>query len=286
MNSKWKGSILVLISAISFGLMPVFARFAYSKGVDVPELLFVRFSLAFLFMGFFLKISGKNSIPPKRYLLVLLALGGFGYFLQSILYFTALFYIPVSLAALVLYTYPAFVMAGSLILRLEKISFSIVFSLMLTIIGLFLVANPILNVASLGILIGLGAAITYTIYILVSTKVLNGVSGELGSFYVMGAASLSFFVSNLFTNNFNFGWTLEAWIWVLLITVICTFIAIATFFQGIKKIGPSRSSILSSIELVTSVLVASLVFNDILNFTQLVGGVLIFLATIIIGLKK
>jgi drug/metabolite transporter (DMT)-like permease len=148
------------------------------------------------------------------------------------------------------------------------------------------VANPVLNIAGLGVLIGLGAAITYTIYILVSTRVLDGISGEIGSFYVMGAASLSFLVSNLFTKNFHFGWNLEAWIWVLLITVISTFIAITTFFQGMKKIGPSRSSILSSIELVTSVLVASLVFNEMFDFTQLVGGVLIFLVTIITAFKK
>ena len=177
---------MVLVSAVSFGLMPIFARFAYGQGVDIPELLLVRFSLAFLIMGIFLRISGKDSIPPKKHLFVLLALGGFGYYLQSIFYFTAILYIPVSLAALALYTYPAFVMAGSLVLRLERISISTVLSLTLAIVGLFLVANPVLNVAGLGILIGLGAAITYTIYILVSTRVLKGVSGEIGSFYVMG----------------------------------------------------------------------------------------------------
>ena len=286
MDSQRKGSILVLVSAISFGLMPIFARLAYSEGVDVQELLLARFLLAFLITGIFLKMSSKFSVPSTRQLFVLLALGGFGYFLQSTLYFTALLYIPVSLVALTLYTYPAFVLAGSLILGLEKISISVVLSLLLAITGLFLVANPVLEVAGLGILIGLGAAITYTVYILVSTVVLKGVSGEVGSFYVMGAASLSFFVSNLLTNDLHFVWNFEAWIWISMISIVCTFIAITTFFQGVKEIGASRASILSSTELVTSVLVASLIFSDILNLAQLLGGALIFLASILATLKK
>lgn len=286
MDNQWRGNILVLISAIAFGLMPIFARFAYGEGVEIQELLFTRFLTAFLIMGIFLKTTGRTHIPPRKNILVLLALGGFGYFLQSLFYFTALLYIPVSLAALVLYTYPAFVLTGSLILGLEKISIPIVLSLILAIIGLFLVANPILNVAGLGILIGLGAAITYTIYILVSTIVLNGVSGEIGSFYVMGAASLSFFVTSFSTNNLHFKWNFEAWIWVLMISIVCTFIAITTFFQGVKIIGPSRSAILSCVELITSVLVASIIFKDTLNFTQFVGGIFIFLATMLASVKK
>jgi len=286
MDYRWRGSLLVLVSAVSFGLMPIFARFAYGSGVGVQELLFLRFSLAFVLMGIFLKLSGRGSIPSRNYLLVLLALGGIGYFLQSILYFTALLYIPVSVVALVLYTYPAFVVTGSLILGLDKISKSIVLSLFLALVGLGLVSNPILNVAAGGILIALGAALTYTAYILVSTRVLNGISGETGSFYVMGAASLSFAVSGLLTNNLHFEWNLEAWIWVLMISLICTFLAIATFFQGLKIIGPSRTSILSTVELVTSVLAASFIFNDFLSDTQLIGGLLILLATILAALKK
>lgn len=266
--------------------MPIFARFAYGEGVEIQELLFTRFLLAFLIMGIFLKLSDRCYIPPKKNLIILLALGGFGYFLQAFFYFTALLYIPVSVVALVLYTYPAFVMAGSLILGLEKISKSIVLSLILATVGLVLVVNPVLKLASFGILIGLGASITYTIYILVSAIVLDGVSGEIGSFYVMGSASLSFFFTSLLTNNLHFRWSLEAWIWVTMIAIICTFIAITTFFKGVKKIGSTRSAILSSVELITSVLVASVIFKDILNFVQIFGGVLIFLATILASVKK
>ena len=44
MDYRWRGSILVLVSAVSFGFMPIFARLAYESGaVGIQELLFIRF---------------------------------------------------------------------------------------------------------------------------------------------------------------------------------------------------------------------------------------------------
>lgn len=284
MNLRWRGSILVLVSAVSFGLMPIFARLAYGSGVGVQEFLFVRFVLAFLLMGVFLKLTDRAAIPSRNRLLALLALGGIGYFLQSTLYFTALLHIPVSVVALVLYTYPAFVMAGSLALGWEKISVSVTLSLLLALVGLALVTNPIISVEVVGVSIALGAAITYTAYILVSTRVLNGLSSEIGSFYIMGAASLSFGIYGQMTRELHFAWSLGAWTWVIMTSLICTFLAITVFFQGLKIIGPSRTSIISTAEPVTSILAAAVTFNEVLTITQLIGSLLILLAAILAAL--
>jgi len=285
MDNGWRGSLLVVVSAVSFGFLPIFARFAFGSGVGVQELLFIRFIIAFILMGIFLGLTDKVSIPSRNQLLVLLALGGIGYFLQSTLYFTALLYIPVSVVALVLYTYPAFVTAGSSVLGWERISVPVAFSLLLALVGLALVANPIFNVLVGGLLMALGAAITYTIYILVSTRVLKGLSSEVGSFYVMGSASLSFGISGLLTGRLHVSWNFEAWVWVILISSISTSLAATTFFQGLKLIGPSRASILSIIEPVTSVVAASIFFSEYLSITQWFGGLLILLAAIFAALS-
>ena len=286
MRHHWRGNALVLCSAISFGFMPIFARLAYQNQVNVRELLLVRFIIAFLAMGAFLLLTGRHVVPTRNQLLVLLVLGAVGYFAQSTLYFTSLLYIPVSIVALILYTYPPFVVAGSLALGWEKMSFSLALSLTLALVGLGLVANPTGNIVLLGVLMALGASVTYTIYILVSTKVLRSVNGEVASFYVMGAAALSFLLSNSLTGGINISWSLEAWVWVLLISVVNTVVAITTFFQGVRIIGPSRASVISSIEPVTAIIVASIVFTESLNIYQSVGGFLIVLATLVTAFSK
>jgi drug/metabolite transporter (DMT)-like permease len=75
MNERWRGSLLVVVSAASFGLMPIFARFAYGRGVGVEELLFIRFLIAFLAMGLFLYLNGGARPPPPRRLLPSLGWG-------------------------------------------------------------------------------------------------------------------------------------------------------------------------------------------------------------------
>jgi len=281
-----RGNMLVICSAVCFGLMPIFARFAYQNHVEVQELLLVRFVLAFLVMGLFLLLTRRRFVPPRKQLLVLLALGGVGYFLQASLYFTSLLYVPVSIVSLILYTYPAFVVAGSLMLRWEKPSVSLGLCLFLALVGLALVANPVGHIVSIGLLMALGASVTYTVYILVSSRVLKDVSGELACIDYMGAAALSFLASDSLTGRMHISWDFQAWVWVILISIISTCLAITAFFQGVKLIGPSRASILSAIDPVTSVIAASILFSEFLNVYQCLGGLLIILAATVATFSK
>lgn len=286
MNSQSRGTLLIILSAVSFGLMPVFARFAYQNGVNVESLLFVRFSLASLAIGTLLATARNPSMPSRRQLLTLLGLGGIGYFLQSALYFTALLHVPVSVVSLALYTYPAFVTAFSLILGWEKPSTRLTVALLSALVGLMLLANPLFDVAAIGFLMALGAAVTYTGYILVSTRALKDVSGEMASFIVMAAASLSFGTFGLLTGELNLAWTTEAWLWALMISLVSTAVAVTAFFQGLRLIGPSRASILSVSELVTSLVCAFVVFKESLSILQWTGSLLILTAVVLVALSE
>jgi drug/metabolite transporter (DMT)-like permease len=132
----------------------------------------------------------------------------------------------------------------------------------------------------------LGASIIYTAYILVSSRILKSVSGELASFCVMGAAGLSFLVSGSLAGRIHVSWSFQAWVWVLLIATVSTTVAITAFLQGVKIVGPSRASILSTIEPATALVAASLLFSDFLNAYQCVGGVLILIAAITAGYSR
>lgn len=281
MNQELLGMFLVLVSAVSFGMMPIFARYAYATGVGVGELLLLRFTLASIIMASFLILTGKFIRPSGRKILLLLALGGLAYFLQATLYFTSLTYVPVPLVALILYSYSAFVTAGSISLRWERFSRSILASLIFALIGVVLVANAGVSFKTIGVLLALGAAITYSIYILAGSRALKGLSGEAAILYVMIGAAISFALSGLFTGNIQFAWQPAAWIWIILITLVCTCIAATTFFQGLRLVGPARSSILSVFEPLTSIIVASILFGELLNLQQWIGGLFIVGAVLV-----
>ena len=119
-----RGVALCLLSAVGFGLMAIFAKEAYRSDVSVTTLLALRFTLA---AGAFWAIvatrragSGPTRTPTRRVVLVGLALGGIGYAAQSGAFFGALKHIDASLAALLLYTYPALVFAIAIAIGRER----------------------------------------------------------------------------------------------------------------------------------------------------------------------
>ena len=286
MNSHWHGSILVLLSAVCYGFLPIFARFAYAGGAEVQELLFVRFVVSFLIIGTFLIIVRGMRLPSRRQLVILIGLGAVGYFLQSSFYFLSLLYVPVAVTALVLYTYPAFVTTTSFALGFERASLRVVASLALALIGLALVANPALNLDAMGVIFAFAAAITYTCFILISSRELKDVKGELSTFYIMGGSAVSFGIYGSAMGGLGIGWGMDVWLWVVMISVISTCLALTLFFRGLRIIGPSRTSILSTMELITSVVVAAIVFKELITFMQLVGGAMILIAAILAALSE
>ena len=166
MNRDNQGILLVIVSALSFGFMPILARFAYFQGVGVTEFLFLRFLFALPILGTLLAASHKLFLPKRMDLLALIVLGGLLYFLQSTFYFSALLFSPVAIVALLLYTYPAFVTLGAYMLGWERVSRRLAGVIIVALIGLVLVANPFGTAIGFGVFLALASAITYTIYIL------------------------------------------------------------------------------------------------------------------------
>ncbi|HLI46742.1 MAG TPA: DMT family transporter [Geobacterales bacterium] len=278
-----QGALLVAISAISFGFLPIFAKFVYASGMDVFSMLFLRFSLGSFFLLLTLRIRNMLNIPPRRILLDLALLGGIGYFLQSIFYLSSIRYIPASVAVLLLYTFPPIVAVMSYAMHIDVITRKSVVAIIIGFIGLFLVANPSYNLNLLGILLALGASFVYSNYIVFSSKTLKEIQGELGSLFVMAFASLSFFIISMF-NGFHFNF--YGFIWSCIMALVSTAIAITTFFMGLRLIGPTNTSIISLLEPVTTIVLSFLIFYESLNLMQDIGAIFIILAAGIISIKN
>ena len=112
------GALLVLASAVAYGVMPIFGKLAFEAGVGVATLLFVRFALATPVL--WAAAAVKRALPRDRSAVVrALALGGVGYSMQAGLYFLALERMDASVLSLILYSYPALVTGAAILLRRE-----------------------------------------------------------------------------------------------------------------------------------------------------------------------
>jgi drug/metabolite transporter (DMT)-like permease len=171
------------------------------------------------------------------------------------------------------------------LLNIDKITSRIIIALFLGFIGVFLIANPSYNLNVYGITLAFSAAIVYSIYIVTSSKILKNIKGELASLFVMSSASMSFFIASLVQNEvirFNY----FALLFCIAMAMISTALAISTFFMGLRLIGPTRSSIISLLEPLTSTLLAFYIFYESFNILQLIGSAFIILSAFLVFSKK
>lgn len=275
-----KGSLLVSISGISFGFLPVFARFIYNTGLDTLEMLFFRFLIASIFLALFLYYKKILFIPNYKILLSLFLLGGLGYFTQSMLYLSSIKYIPISIAVLLLYLYPTIVSSLSFLLKIEKFTMRIAIALVMSVSGLFLITGPGEGFSLYGLVLALGSAFVYAGYIIGSSKVLRKIEGETASLYVMASATMSFLVFSMVTKG-NVEVKEEALLWIFLMALVSTTLAITAFFSGLRLIGPSRASIISILEPLTSIFLSFILFGEEFSAIQAAGALFIIVAVLI-----
>ena len=280
---------MCLASGATFGAMAVFGKLAYGDGATIGTLLAVRFALAAV-VFWTLLLAGDAAREVRalggRDIGIGLALGACGYAIQAGCYFTALERIDASLLSLLLYTFPAMVAVAAVALGRERMDARRLAALALASGGLALVVAGAGTGAldPLGAALGLGAAVVYSTYILVSEGVVGRMTPRLLSALVCTGAAASLTVGSAVLGQLRPGeLTAAGWGWLACLALVSTVAAVSLFFAGLERVGPTTASILSTAEPVVTVLLAFLVFGELLGPLQLLGGALVLAAVLVLA---
>jgi drug/metabolite transporter (DMT)-like permease len=270
-----RGVLLALTSALGFGLIPIFALYAYRGSINVNTLLLIRFSLAALLL-FGLLAARRRSLRPALSALGPLALLGLCYTLQSGSYFSAVRFIPVSLASLILYSYPALVCLLAFLVERERPNARTLAALAVSLAGVVLVLGTAFGRVDLrGVLYALGAAGVYSAYITLANRVLRRVEPITTIAFVslFAAAGYALLGAAMRTVDFHFApWT---WLAILGLLGVSTLLAIFAFFRSLELLGPTWTSIISMTEPLFTIGLSALLFAERLTLLQAAGGVLV-----------
>jgi drug/metabolite transporter (DMT)-like permease len=261
--------------------MPVLTKVVYDDGAGVLGVLSVRFTVAALLLLGLARLRGER-LPRGRSLRNLALLGGVGYVVESLCYFAALTRISAGLTALLLYVYPALVVVLSAILLRHRPRPTAVACVAIATIGTALTIGPVAGGQVIGVLLGLGAAASYAIYIVLSSMAAEGVGPLATSAVVMGACALVYDALALGTGA-PLPSSAGAWAALAGVTVFGTVVAVAAFFAALALLGPSDTAVLSTMEPVVSVGVAAVALGETLSPVQLAGGALVIGAVIVLA---
>jgi drug/metabolite transporter (DMT)-like permease len=280
------GTVACLASAAAFGAMGIFGKLAYDEGANVGTLLATRFVLAAALLWLVVFCAGRARdlrTLSRRDVGIALALGAVGYGAQAGGYFAALQRLDASLLSLLVYTFPVIVAVTAIALGRERASCRTAIALALASIGLVLVLAGAAAGAldALGTALGLGAAVVYSAYILSSEGVAARVGPLALTALVCTGAALTLTLAGIAGGDLHpRSVSAAGFAWLGGLAVLSTVGAIALFFAGLRRVGPTAASILSTLEPVVTVVLAFAAFGESLGRAQLAGGALVLAAVL------
>jgi len=275
LSNKTLGYLFVALSAAGFGLLSILIKVAYRLGAEPITLLAVRFLMA---TGLIWVIALVLVRPALRIgwrdLGYIALVGPLGVGYASVVYFLSLQLIDASLYAVLLYTYPAMVNAGSALFQRERLSSRRILSLIICFAGVVLATGlqglGFVKVSGLGVVLGLTGAALYAAYNLGIQRQLRRHPSLVVNTYVMTFGALvALLIRPPSAWQGNLGW--DVMIVIVAMVLFCTVAPIFLYLSGLKRIGAGRAAIVSNLEPLVTIVLALTFLSERLDGLQVVG---------------
>ncbi len=280
------GVILVLISAVCYGFIPIFSVYAYEAGATTLNFLFYRYLVAAIVFFLYLAVRRIKIQLSWRQVFWLFILGGVFNVVQSILFVSSVKYISAGLTTLLFFTHPILVAVLSYF-QGEKLTRGTAVAIFISFAGLFMVLDSSLGeVNTIGIALSLGAALFYTGFVLLGNRLVKDMDVLVMNAFVSLFTVAVLFPLAYFDGSLGVPLTVKGFLAAAGCGLVTSNIAPFAFFAGITAVGATTATILSNAEPVTAVVLSALLFSQHLTGMQLCGGLLILVGGTIAVLAK
>lgn len=282
--NKITGVTYAVVSSTTFGLIPLFTISLMAVGVSSPTILCYRFLLAAVAMAaimFFTRRSFRLA-PDEVAVVALLAVL---YASTAILLLESYKCIPSGIATTIHFLYPLAVTLTMAWVFKERISSTIYIAVALSLVGVALLAwgNHTEGNFRRGVSFALLTVVTYAAYIVgVMRSRASRVDSIVLTFYVLAFGALLFLLYAMATSGIEAVHSAASWRDLIMLALVCTVLSDYTLILAIKRIGSTRTSILSSMEPLTAVVVGVVYFGERIDTTSVVGLLLVICAVVVV----
>ena len=281
----------ILLSGILWGVISLFIRPLSAAGLSAMQICFVRLLFAMpIFLLAALAFSPAHLRIRLRDVWIFLGTGVVSVLLFNYFYFYTIIHSEASVAVVLLYTSPIFVMILSAVLFKEKVGAEKIIALAMTFVGCILVSGVTSGGASLtplvaafGILSGLFYAL-YTIFGTFGLRRYDPLTVTAYTFLFAFCASLP--VSDLGGTFSLLFATPSLWLLCAGIGIISTVLPYFFYTWGLKKMEPSRAAILVAVEPLVGCLLGMIFYGEAHDFPKILGIVFVLGAILLLNSQK
>jgi drug/metabolite transporter (DMT)-like permease len=286
-----KGVVLVGLGATSYGMLATFVKLAYNEHYTTAEVTVSQFFygiLGMLLINFFQKNKAKQAVARASIRNIFyLMLAGTSLGMTSVFYYLAVKYIPVSIGIVLLMQTVWMGVLLEWFLDKKAPSLQKICAVMIVLFGTVLATNLVDNFNQLdwrGLFWGMLAAASFTTTMFTANRIALGISSAQRSLYMLlgGAFVVAGFALYTQVTPFNFG-IFEKW--GIILALFGTIIPPLLLNSGFPLTGIGLGSIVSSLELPVSVMMAYILLHENVIFSQWVGIILIIIAIIVMNIN-
>ncbi len=287
------GIFYAVISSMSFGFSPLFSLALIAAGFSDFDILSYRWLLAGIVLMIY-AFAKKKSLRPNSFdeawKIILLSV------LRAITSVTLLIgYINISsgIAATINFMYPVIVTLTMVIFFGERRSAIDYLAILASIFGVYLLASGDSIVAhggntKLGLTCSLISAFTFAAYYIVMKQV-KADKIEVVKFttWMMMLSAVYFIIcAFIFNGKLTLITDIRSWLNALGLGLWATMVSNITGVKGIRRIGPTMTSVLGALQPVTAVILGVLFLGEHLYLRSLIGISIILVAVCIIVLHQ
>lgn len=287
-----RGYIIVLIATALMSTTGILIKYLLVDFNMPPlNLAFLRVLIVTTALGSTLFVLKRDDLKiQRRHLIYLILMGVVGVGLHQLLWVTSVNLNGAAVATVLVYINPTIVALISIRFLGEKLDRTKVIALVLTLLGMILVAqmyNPEnLKLNGLGILVGLGTGITWATYAVVGQFISRRYSPWVSLFYAFFFGALFLLPLQLFAGNvLSLGTQTTGWVVLFFLALGPTLVGFGLYTVGLSQIPASVVTLIATLEPVFSIILAFILFHEVLEIPQLFGAALILLAVIMLRPK-
>jgi drug/metabolite transporter, DME family len=283
--------LFVAIGASFWGIIGYFVKELASIGYTPLQIVFLRAISAFIFFFFWI-------IAYRPGLLRIKLKDSWYFFGTGVLsvsffnwcYFTTIQHSSLAIAAILLYTAPAFVLLISIFVFKERLTWQKLSALFLTFLGCMFVSGILSgNFSELswtGLITGLGAGFGYSLYSIFGKLASKKYETLTISFYTFLFAMIVLFpLSGIYSSDIVF-LDSDVLVHTAGLGLFPTVLAYWFYTQGLKQLEASKASIVSTVEPVVATIMGLLVYKESISYVQITGILLVLCAVLLIQERK
>ena len=279
---KLKGYLFGIISAVSYGLIPIFILPIKQMNFPIDTTLFYRFFLSAFMVSIILLVK-KESFKINKIEMLILMILGLCYAFSSDFLFWGYDLLSPGIASTILFIYPVIVALIMFFVFKEKINKMTLISLILAFLGVIILSmkNNSFEINFFGLFIVLLSALFYGLYIIIVNKSNLKISGFKLTFYSFVFTSIYYLIKSFIYQETLILPDYNIFFSFILFAFTTTVISSLALVYTIKNIGSTSTSILGALEPVVAVAVSVLLFHELFTINLFSGIVLILVAVII-----